>query len=141
MALGSNGHTSDRLKTWPGKRVEVHSIGNLTAIELIGRDRPGLLSEISAVLANLYFNVVAAEVWTHNKRIACFVYVNDDTTCRAVDDQTRLSAMEEQLKNILRGCDDDEKVAHTSFSMGFTHVDPRLHQMLSTDRDVELTRY
>uniref|UniRef100_A0A5B6Z374 ACT domain-containing protein ACR n=1 Tax=Davidia involucrata TaxID=16924 RepID=A0A5B6Z374_DAVIN len=136
-ALGPKGHTTDGVNTWPGKRVGVHSVGDHTAIELIGRDRPGLLSEISAVLANLHFNVVAAEFWTHNRRIACVLYVNDDTTCRAVDDPNRLSAMEEQLKNILRGCDDDEKVARTSFSMGFTHVDRRLHQMLFADRDYE----
>lgn len=135
--LGPKGHMADDWKAWPGKRVGVHSVGDHTAIELIGRDRPGLLSEISAVLTNLRFNVVAAEVWTHNRRIACVVYVNDDTTCRAVDDPTRLTAMEEQLKNILRGCEDDEKVAHTSFSVGLTHIDRRLHQMLFADRDYE----
>lgn len=115
----------------------MRSVGEHTAIELIGSDRPGLLSEISAVLANLHFNVVAAEVWTHNGRIACVLYVNDDSTCRAVDDPIRLSIMEEHLKNILRGCEDDEKVARTSFSMGFTHVDRRLHQMFFADRDYE----
>ncbi|XP_057469863.1 ACT domain-containing protein ACR3-like [Actinidia eriantha] len=135
--LGPKGYTKDGLKPWSGKRVGVHSIGEHTAIEVVGRDRPGLLSEISAVLANLHFNVVAAEVWTHNRRIACVLYVNDDTTCRAVDDPTRLSAMEEQLKNILRGCEDDEKAARTSFSIGSTHVDRRLHQMLFADRDYE----
>ncbi|KAL6316517.1 hypothetical protein AAG906_018220 [Vitis piasezkii] len=136
-ALGPKGDTIDGVKTWPGKRVGVHSVGDHTAIELIGKDRPGLLSEISAVLADLHFNVVGAEVWTHNRRIACVVYVNDDATCRAVDDPTRLSVMEEQLKNVLRGCEDDDKVARTSFSMGFTHVDRRLHQMLFADRDYE----
>ncbi|KAH8509004.1 hypothetical protein H0E87_010950 [Populus deltoides] len=134
-ALGPKGQ--EEVTTWSGKPVGVHSVGDHTAIELTGRDRPGLLSEISAVLANLHFNVVAAEVWTHNRRIACVVYVNDDTTSRAVDDPTRLSAMEDQLKNILRGCDDDEKEGRTSFSMGFTHVDRRLHQMLFADRDYE----
>ncbi|KAF5735469.1 ACT domain-containing protein ACR3 [Tripterygium wilfordii] len=136
-ALGPKSHNIDGAKTSPDKQVGVHSIGDHTAIELIGRDRPGLLSEISAVLANLHFNVVAAEVWTHNRRIACVVYVNDNNTSRAVDDPTRLSVMEEQLKNILRGCEDDEQVARTSFSMGFTHVDRRLHQMLFSDRDYE----
>ncbi|KAB2623801.1 hypothetical protein D8674_042525 [Pyrus ussuriensis x Pyrus communis] len=136
-ALGPKGHITDLLNAWPGKGVGVHSVGDHTAIEIIGRDRPGLLSEISAVLANLHFNVIAAEVWTHNGRIACVVYVNDDTTCQPVEDQARLSTMEEQLKNILRGCEDDEKVGRTSFSMGFTHVDRRLHQMLFADRDYE----
>lgn len=117
----------------------LNSVGDCTAIELIGRDRPGLLSEITAVLANLHINVAAAEVWTHNRRIACVLYVNDDTTNCAVDDPSRLSAMEEQLKNILRGCgnSDDDNVAHTSFSVGSTHVDRRLHQLLFADRDYE----
>uniref|UniRef100_A0A2P2LCS9 ACT domain-containing protein ACR n=1 Tax=Rhizophora mucronata TaxID=61149 RepID=A0A2P2LCS9_RHIMU len=136
-ALGPKGYTKDKAKTWPGKQVGVHSIGDHTAIELIGRDRPGFLSEISAVLANLHFNVIAAEVWTHNSRIACVLYVNDDTMSCAVDDPTRLSIMEEQLKNILRGSEDDEKTAHMNLSMGFTHTDRRLHQMLFADRDYE----
>ncbi|CAN1234673.1 ACT domain-containing protein ACR3 [Linum perenne] len=136
--LGPKSGAKEEGSAWPGKRVGVHSIGDHTAIELIGRDRPGLLSEISAILANLHFNVAAAEVWTHNRRIACVLYVNDDTTSRAVDDPTRLSAMEEQLKNILRGCeDDDDRVGRTSFAMGFTHTDRRLHQMLFADRDYE----
>ncbi|KAJ4841684.1 Arsenical-resistance protein 3 [Turnera subulata] len=137
-ALGPRGYRKNEVMAWPGKGVGVHSVGDHTAIELIGRDRQGLLSEISAVLADLHFNVTAAEVWTHNRRIACVLYVNDDTTSRAVDDPTRLSIMEEQLKNILRGCQDDNETAgRTSFSMGFTHVDRRLHQMLFADRDYE----
>lgn len=138
QALGPNGHTKKNgVKTWPGKIVGVHSIGDHTTIELIGRDRPGLLSEISAVLANLHFNVVAAEVWTHNRRIACVAYINDNTTNRAVDDPNRLSVMEEQLKNILCVCEDDKEVGCTSFAMGFTHIDRRLHQMFFADRDYE----
>lgn len=144
QVLGPNGRLIDRIKMWPGKRVGIHSIGDHTAIELIGKDRPGLLSEISAVLAGLQVNVVAAEVWTHNRRIACVLYVNEDSTSRAVDDPEKLSVMEDQLQNILRGCEtsdsnDEKKVARTSFSMGFTHIDRRLHQMLFADKDYETT--
>ncbi|KAG4387304.1 hypothetical protein AAZX31_13G023600 [Glycine max] len=134
--LGPKGQSTEGVKSWKGKRVGVHSIGDHTVIELIGRDRPGLLSEISAVLASLQFNVIAAEVWTHNRRIACVLYVNDATN-QAMDDSKRLSIIEEQLNHILRGCEDDEKVARTSFSMGITHMDRRLHQMLFADRDYE----
>ncbi|XP_028757596.1 ACT domain-containing protein ACR3 isoform X1 [Neltuma alba] len=135
-ALGPKGQSKEGAKSWPGKQVGMHSIGDHTAIELIGRDRPGLLSEISAVIASLHINVVAAEVWTHNRRIACVLYVNDATS-RSADAPNRLSLMEEQLNHILRGCEDDDKVARTSFSMGFTHMDRRLHQMLFADRDYE----
>lgn len=116
----------------------MHSVGDHTAVELIGRDRPGLLSEISAVLASLQFNVIAAEVWTHNRRIACVLYVNDATN-QAIDDQKKLSIMEEQLNHILRVSDDeeDEKEAKNNFYMGSTHMDRRLHQMLFADRDYE----
>ncbi|KAF5175805.1 Act domain-containing protein [Thalictrum thalictroides] len=133
------GPKQDGVKTWPGsKRFGVHSIGDHTAIELVGKDRPGLLSEISAILTNLHINVLAAEVWTHNMRVACVLYVNDDTTCRAVEDPIRLSSIEEQLKNILRGPhDDDGKAARTNFSIGLTHMDRRLHQMMFADRDYE----
>lgn len=115
----------------------MHSTGNYTAIELIGTDRPGLLSEIFAVLANLHCNVLAAEVWTHNMRVACVVYVNDGTTCSAVDDPDRLRVMEEQLKNVLSVWGDDRREARTNFSMGYTHVDRRLHQLMSADKDYE----
>ncbi|CAM8936625.1 hypothetical protein QQ045_014373 [Rhodiola kirilowii] len=136
-ALGPKSRTNDGVTSWPGKRIGVHSVGDYTAVELIGRDRPGLLSEISAVLANLALNVVAAEVWTHNRRIACVLYINDYPTCGPVKDPTRLSAMDEQLKNILRGSEGDENVAQTSFSLGSTHMDRRLHQMLFAARDYE----
>ncbi|KAL3638874.1 Arsenical-resistance protein 3 [Castilleja foliolosa] len=140
-SLGPKGNTSGTLKTRPENRVGINSTNeDYTAIELIGRDRPGLLSEIFAVLASLHFNIAAAEMWTHNRRIACVLYVNDDTTNLLVDDPSRLSAMEEQLKNILRGCGPgttEDNVARTNFSVGSTHVDRRLHQLLFADRDYE----
>ncbi|XP_068648552.1 ACT domain-containing protein ACR3-like [Aristolochia californica] len=138
-ALGPEGNVfKGKKKPWPGKRVGVHSVGDYTAIELIGTNRPGLLSQISAVLANLHCNVVGLQVWTHKMRVACVLYVNDDSTCRAVDDPIRLLAMEEQLKNVLRGRGDDEsKGARTSFSIGSTHTDRRLHQMMFDDGDCE----
>lgn len=138
-ALGPKGQAAEWIKSRPGKRVGLHSIGDHTAIELIGRDRPGLLSEVFAVLADLHINISAAEVWTHNRRIACVLYVNDDTTYQAVDDPTRLSLIEEQIKNILGATKDDEQGVCTSFSMEFTHVDRRLHQMMFADRDYECT--
>ncbi|RAL48162.1 hypothetical protein DM860_005586 [Cuscuta australis] len=131
-ALGPKGYTSGVLRTWPGENAGT----NYTAIELIGRDRPGLLSEISAVLADLHFNVAAAEVWTHNQRTACILYVNIDKATDD-DDRSRLSVIEERLRNILllAGEDDDTKnVAHTtSVFVGRTHLDRRLHQMFFAD--------
>jgi predicted amino acid-binding ACT domain protein len=88
--------------TSPLKSVGMHFIGDHTAIELTGTDRPGLLSDIFAVLKDSGCNVIAAEVWTHRMRIACVVYVNDVDSGKAVDGSTRLEKIEEQLKNLLR---------------------------------------
>ncbi|XP_020111816.1 ACT domain-containing protein ACR3 isoform X1 [Ananas comosus] len=119
----------------PGRLVGMRSIGDHTAVELIGTDRPGLLSEIFAVLANLHCNIIAAEVWTHRMRVACVLYINDEATGRAVDDSERLSVMKEQLRNVLAGRGDDARGGRTNFSVGSTHVDRRLHQLMRADED------
>lgn len=107
-----------------------------TTIELIGRDRPGLLSEIFAVLADLKCNVVASEVWTHNSRMASVVYVTDEDTGLPVNDLVRLSTIKQLLRHVLKG-EKDKKSAQTALSVGGTHTQRRLHQMLYADRDYD----
>ncbi|CAN6459271.1 unnamed protein product [Victoria cruziana] len=125
-ALGANGS--------PKTRVQAVG-GEYTAIELMGSDRPGLLSEISAVLADLNCNVVAAQAWSHNTRIACVVYVTDSATSRRLADPARLADIQEHLRNVLRGGDG---AAHTNVSTDLTRTDRRLHRMMSDDPDNEL---
>lgn len=118
----------------------MHSIGDHTAIELKGPDRTGLLSEIFAVLAELECNVMAAEVWTHKTRVACVVHVNDVSTGQAIDEPSRQSRIEERLRHVLRGHggdDDGGRGAHTNFSVGSTHVDRRLHQLMHADMEFD----
>ncbi|KAH9321842.1 hypothetical protein KI387_016481, partial [Taxus chinensis] len=107
-----------------------------TAIELTGTDRPGLLSEIFAVLADLKCNVVEAEVWTHNRRAACLVYITDEDTGAPIEDPQKICRIEELLRNVLKG-DNDIRGPKTMVSMGFTHTQRRLHQMMFADRDYE----
>ena len=73
-----------------------------TSIELAGTDRPGLLSEVCAVLADLRCNVVNAEIWTHNSRAAAVVHVADDSTGCAIKDPNLLSTIKELLCNVLK---------------------------------------
>ncbi|KAJ6827789.1 ACT domain-containing protein ACR4 [Iris pallida] len=77
----------------PSRRrsVDVAPSSNHTSIELTGTDRPGLLSEVSAVLNDLKCNVVNAEVWTHNTRAAAVMQVTDEVTGAAITDPARLS--------------------------------------------------
>lgn len=137
LGPGSNIPGAKKGSTSPGRSVGMHSIGDHTAIELKGPDRTGLLSEIFAVLAELECNVMAAEVWTHKTRVACVVYVNDVSTGQAIDDPGRLNKIEERLRQVLRGGDDGGRGAHTNFSVGSTHVDRRLHQLMHADMEFD----
>lgn len=108
-----------------------------TAIELAGTDRPGLLSEVCAVLADLHCNVVNAEIWTHNARAAAVVHVTDDATGCAIEDPKRLSIIKKLLCNVLKGSDDLKTAKMTLSPPGFTHRERRLHQIMFADRDYE----
>ncbi|XP_039124475.1 ACT domain-containing protein ACR6-like [Dioscorea cayenensis subsp. rotundata] len=107
-----------------------------TSIELIGTDRPGLLSEVCAVLTDLKCNVVKAEVWSHNTRVAAVVHVTDESTGLAIEDLDRLSTIRELLCNVLK-VNSDSRTAKMTVSMGVTHAERRLHQMMFDDRDYE----
>ncbi|KAH7415896.1 hypothetical protein KP509_14G064700 [Ceratopteris richardii] len=112
-------------------------IGDLNdGLKQLGADRPGLLSEIFAVLTNHNCNIVAAEAWTHNTRAASVVYVTDHDTLGPINDNKKLTVMKEQLQNVLRGAEDSRGVK-TNFSLGLTHKDRRLNQIMFADRDYE----
>ncbi|KAL8552647.1 hypothetical protein ACS0TY_001365 [Phlomoides rotata] len=111
-------------------------IEGLTALELTGTDRVGLLSEVFAVLSNLRCNVVDAKMWTHNGRIASLIYLKDDDSGFPIEDSQKLSLMECMLRNVLKG-DNDIRSAKTSVSLAVTHTERRLHQMMFADRDYE----
>ncbi|XWS51454.1 hypothetical protein CRYUN_Cryun12cG0177700 [Craigia yunnanensis] len=108
-----------------------------TTIELTGSDRPGLLSELSAVLADLGCIVVNAEIWTHNARAAAVIHVTDQSTGHAIEEPKRLSMIKELLFNVMKGNRDFRIPRISISSSGVIHRGRRLHQMLFADRDFE----
>lgn len=118
------------------RSVGVQAAGEHTTIELTGRDRPGLLSEVFAVLADLKCNVVSAEVWTHNSRMASIVYITDESNRLPIDDPGRLANIKKLLLYVLKG-DRDKRSANTAVSVGSTHTERRLHQLMYADRDYD----
>ncbi|KAL3511471.1 hypothetical protein ACH5RR_030872 [Cinchona calisaya] len=132
QSLGPRGRSFRSLR----RSVGVQPALEHTTIELTGRDRPGLLSEIFAVLTDLKCNVVAAEVWTHNSRMASVVYITDEANGLAIDDPERLSKIKQLLLYVLKG-DRDRRSANTAVSVGSTHKERRLHQMMYADRDYD----
>lgn len=117
--------------------VGVQAAPEHDTIELTGRDRPGLLSEVFAVLADLKCNVVAAEVWTHNSRMASVVYITSEATGLPIDDPDTLAKIKQLLLYVLKG-DRDKRSANTAVSVGSTHKERRLHQMMYADRDYDM---
>ncbi|KAF7838945.1 ACT domain-containing protein ACR4-like [Senna tora] len=134
QSLGPRGHSFRSLR----RSVGVQAAAEHTTIELSGRDRPGLLSEVFAVLADLKCNVVAAEVWTHNSRMASVVYITDEESGLCIDNSDRLAKIKQLLLYVLKG-DRDKKSANTAVSVGSTHKERRLHQMMYADRDYDIT--
>jgi len=120
----------------PRRSVGMQSVTEDTTIELSGADRPGLLSEVLAVLTDMSCNVVEAEVWTHNMRVACVLHVTDRVKGAAIDNPERLSKIKELLYKVMNA-DSDIKSAKTAVSTGLTHTERRLHQMMFADRDFE----
>ncbi|KAK1649545.1 hypothetical protein QYE76_067350 [Lolium multiflorum] len=116
--------------------VGVEPSSDYTLIELTGTDRPGLISEVSAVLTDLECNVVNAEVWTHNKRAAAVMQVTDTKTGLAILDTERLRRIKERLRYVFKGSN-RSKDAKTTLTMGITNTERRLHQMMLEDRDYE----
>jgi len=114
--------------------VEAEAEEEQTTIELIGRDRPGLLSEVFAVLTDLKCNIVASEVWTHDARVAALVRVTDADAGGAVADPDRLDTVKRLLRHVLRGSSRDKKAARAAISARAAHAQRRLHQMMHADR-------
>ncbi|XP_074275194.1 ACT domain-containing protein ACR6-like isoform X3 [Silene latifolia] len=116
--------------------VGVMPADDYTSIELSGIDRPGLLSEVCAVLADLECNVVNGEIWTHNSRAAAVVNVTDSSTGSSIIDPERLLTIKNLLRYVLKG-NSDYEAAQMRVSPPGTHKGRRLHQIMFDDRDYE----
>ncbi|KAG6513582.1 ACT domain-containing protein ACR8-like [Zingiber officinale] len=111
-----------------------------TALELTGADRPGLLSEVFAVLTDLGCGVVDAKVWTHNGRIACLISIHDELSGGCIDyDSPRIRHMESRLLHVLKGDGGVYGARIVISAATIAHPDRRLHQMMFADRDYERT--
>lgn len=111
-----------------------------TAMEMTATDRPGLLSEISAVLAELGCHISGAVAWTHNKRAACIIYVEDDLKHGPLMDSYRVAQIQAQLENVVEAHHyegERRNVRLAAPAASQTHTERRLHQLMAADRDYE----
>ncbi|KAF9671739.1 hypothetical protein SADUNF_Sadunf12G0079600 [Salix dunnii] len=108
-----------------------------TLIELTGTDRPGLLSEVCAVLTDLSCSVVNAEIWAHNARAAAVIQITDQSTGTAIEDPMQLSLIQDLLYNVLKDLGDHRAPTVSISSPEQIHTGRRLHQMMFAARDFE----
>ncbi|KAK1381556.1 ACT domain-containing protein ACR4-like [Heracleum sosnowskyi] len=116
--------------------VQAAAAAGCTTIELTGEDRPGLLSEVFAVLADIKCNVESAEVRTHNSRMASVVYITDEVDRLPIEDSLRLADIKRLLLYVLKG-NRYKRSANSSVSVGSTHTERRPHQRMYADRDFD----
>lgn len=117
-----------------------HVATEQTVLEMTGTDRPGIMSEMSAVLLELGCSVTSAVAWTHNTRAACIIYLEDGIKGGPISDPIRLAHVEEQLENVVEahhGKGERRSVRLAAPVAGQTHTERRLHQLMFADRDYE----
>ncbi|KAI4327322.1 hypothetical protein L6164_019797 [Bauhinia variegata] len=125
------------------REIAENASAEKTALEVTVTDRPGLLSELSAVLVEWGCRITAAEAWTHNDRAACIVHVEDASKPGPITDPIRLAHIEEQLEIVVEAHDgkgEKRSVRSTAAGADRSHTERRLHQLMSADRDYERCR-
>lgn len=129
------------MQVCPGREVRPRHVAmEHVALEMTVTDHPGLLSEVSAVLTELGCHVSAAVAWTHNRRGACIIYVDDHEMGRPITDQKRLCHIQEQLQAVVEAHHkngEKQCVKLTTPATAQTHTERRLHQLMLTDEDYE----
>ncbi|XP_044321994.1 ACT domain-containing protein ACR2 isoform X2 [Triticum aestivum] len=114
-----------------------------TGIEMIGHNRPGIFSEISAVLAEQGCNVMEAHAWSHKDSLACVAFVSDESTSSPINDPNRLASIQDHLGTVLgpgTSMDEDghSARAHLLGADGLTsHPERRLHQLMFSSKDFD----
>jgi len=106
-------------------------------LELSGIDRPGLLHDLASEIADMGCSVLAAEVWTHNGRVAFVIYIAEASGAPVSDPVTH-GTMKERLKAIDgppgKGPEDSPRAKLVDTRV---HSGRRMHQMMFADRDFD----
>jgi [protein-PII] uridylyltransferase len=70
-----------------------------TAIEISGKDRPGLLYEVTRALSDLNLNIGSAHIATYGERAVDVFYVTDLTGAKIVN-PNREAAIRKRLEQV-----------------------------------------
>lgn len=141
QAICASRRGAREVQTCVGRNVRPRYVSmEHTAMEMTATDRPGLMSEISAVLAELGCHVSGAVAWTHNNRAACIVYLEDELKHGPIMDPYRVAQIQAQLENVVEAHHyegERRSVRLAAPAASQTHTERRLHQLMAADRDYE----
>jgi [protein-PII] uridylyltransferase len=73
-----------------------------TVIEVAGRDRPGLLYELTSTLSDLFLDITSAHITTFGEKAVDVFYVTD-LTGKKITHEPRQKAIRERLEMVLKG--------------------------------------
>jgi [protein-PII] uridylyltransferase len=73
-----------------------------TVVEVAGRDRPGLLYELTSTLSNLFLDITSAHITTFGEKAVDVFYVTDLTGKKVVNEQ-RQKSIRDRLERVLIG--------------------------------------
>ena len=75
-----------------------------TVIEVAGRDRPGLLYDLTNTLSDLNLDITSAHITTYGEKAVDVFYVTD-LTSKKIDSETRQATIRERLSGVLSSQD------------------------------------
>jgi [protein-PII] uridylyltransferase len=94
----------------PWVRVDNDLSDTSTVIEVSGRDRPGLLAQLAAVLTEAGLSIVSAHIDAYGERVADVFYVQEVDGAK-LEGAARAEALKARLESVLR---EDEPGAPTA---------------------------
>jgi [protein-PII] uridylyltransferase len=92
----------------PRVLIDNKASANYTLIEVNGRDRPGLLYEVTGALTALGLSIGTAKITTYGERVVDVFYVKD-VFGHKIDQESKLKRIRERLLAVLE--EPDEKGA------------------------------
>jgi [protein-PII] uridylyltransferase len=81
-------------------RLDLQASDDCLVVEAEGRDRPGLLHELTAALADLGVTIVSAHVATYGARAVDAFYLQDEPGYKITDNR-RQQTIERRLMGVL----------------------------------------
>ncbi|KAI0488783.1 hypothetical protein KFK09_028622 [Dendrobium nobile] len=118
-----------------------HFTSDCNALELNFIDRPDILSEVVTALFKLSCAMDSGEVWAHNGRVACILYIKEEDTGLPILDRTRVIYLGDYMASIMEDHHFPGElwgVRLRSPTACRIHTERRLHQMLQQFKDYDI---